>query len=201
MMTEELPTAGLPAEPEIQDHEIAQPPEDHASPAASGSEFHEDGEIRSEGEEIRDVDADVKDLIAAKQSGPLPPSVVFGESKVTTHLIKEYEAAGFFPAGIRRTPLDEQVPTPEEVFVFRDFFICGLRFPCDPIPPTILDAFSMKIHQLSPSSFLEVSKFIWIMKTFGCKFGADVFARLFELVIVPNVIKVDDGQYYEAHYT
>jgi hypothetical protein len=39
------------------------------------------------------------------------------------------------------------------------------------------------------------------MKTFGCNFGADVFARLFELVIVPDVIKVDDGQYYEAHYT
>jgi hypothetical protein len=31
------------------------------------------------------------------------------------------------------------------------------------------------------------------MKTFGCNFGADVFARLFEQVIVPDVIKVDDG--------
>jgi hypothetical protein len=73
--------------------------------------------------------------------------------------------------------LDEQVPTPEEdeVVVFHDFFTCGLRFPCDPIFPAILDVFSVKIHQLSPNSFLEVSKFIWIMKTFGCNFGADVF--------------------------
>jgi hypothetical protein len=39
------------------------------------------------------------------------------------------------------------------------------------------------------------------MKTFGCNFGADVFARLFELVIVPDIIKLKDGQYYEAHYT
>jgi hypothetical protein len=39
------------------------------------------------------------------------------------------------------------------------------------------------------------------MKTFGYNFGADVFARLFELVIFPDVIKVDDGQFYEAHYT
>jgi hypothetical protein len=99
--------------------------------------------------------------------------------------------------------LDVQVPTLEadKVVVFRDFFTCGLRFPCDPILPAILDAFSVKIHQLSPNSFLEVSKFIWIMKTFGCNFGADVFARLFELVIMPNVIKVNDGQLYEAHYT
>jgi hypothetical protein len=36
MMTEELAAAGLPAEPEIQDHEIAQPSEDHTSPAVSG---------------------------------------------------------------------------------------------------------------------------------------------------------------------
>jgi hypothetical protein len=59
----------------------------------------------------------------------------------------------------------------------------------------------VKIHQLSPNSFLEVYKFIWIMKTFSCNFGVDVFARFFELVIVPDIIKVDDGQFYEAHYT
>jgi hypothetical protein len=99
--------------------------------------------------------------------------------------------------------LDEQVPTPEadEVVVFCDFFTCGLRFPYDPLLPAILRKFSVKIHQLSPNSFLEVSKFFWIMNTFGCNFGDDVFARLFELVIVPDIIKLNDGQYYEAHYT
>jgi hypothetical protein len=39
------------------------------------------------------------------------------------------------------------------------------------------------------------------MKTFGCNLSVDAFARFFELVIVPDVIKVDDGQFYEAHYT
>jgi hypothetical protein len=63
-----------------------------------------------------------------------------------------------------------------------------------------LDAFSVKIHQLSPTSCLEVSKFIWIMKTFGCNLSADAFARFYELVIVPDVIKVDDGQFYEAQH-
>jgi hypothetical protein len=107
------------------------------------------------------VDADPKDFIAAKCSKSLSPSFVFRESKVTTDLIREYEAAGFFPAGDGRAFLDEQVPTPEadEVVVFHDFFTCGLRFPCDPLLPAILDKFSVKIHQLSPSSFLELSKF------------------------------------------
>jgi hypothetical protein len=63
-----------------------------------------------------------------------------------------------------------------------------------------LNAFSVKIHQLSPTSFLEVSKFIWIMKTFGRNLNVDAFARFFELVIVADVIKVDDGQYYEAQH-
>jgi hypothetical protein len=129
-------------------------------------------------------------------------SFVFGESKVTTNLIREYEAAGYFPASDGRAPLDEQVltPAPGKVVIFRDFLTCGLRFPCDPMLIAILDKFSVKIHQLSPNSFLELSKFFWIMKTFRCNFSADVFTRLFELVIEPGIIKLSDGQYYESHY-
>jgi hypothetical protein len=203
MTTEEFAAASLLAEPAVQNPEIAQPLEKHPSPTASESRSHEDGEVRTDDEDVGDVDADVKDLIRTRPMGPLPPSFVFGESKVTTNMIRDYEAAGFFPSGTGRAPLDEQTPTPEdgEVVVFHDFFTCGLRFPCDPVLPAILDAFSVKIHQLSPTSFLEVSKFIWIMKTFGCNRSVDAFTRFFELVIVPNVIKVDDGQFYEAHYT
>jgi hypothetical protein len=96
MTTEELAAAGLPAEPEVQNPETALLPEGHSSPATSGSRTHEDGEVRSEDEEVGDVDADVKDLIAVRLPGPLPPSFVFGESKVTTNMIRDYEAAGFF---------------------------------------------------------------------------------------------------------
>jgi hypothetical protein len=42
----------------------------------------------------------------------MPASFVFGEPKVTTNLIQEYEAAGYFSAGNGCAPLDEQVPTP-----------------------------------------------------------------------------------------
>jgi hypothetical protein len=38
------------------------------------------------------------------------------------------------------------------------------------------------------------------MKTFRCTFGADVFAWLFELVIEKDILKLGDGQYYEALY-
>jgi hypothetical protein len=80
MTTEELAAAGLPAEPVVQNPEITQPPEGHPSPAASESRSHEDGEVRSDDEDVGDVDADVKYLIRARPTGPLPPSFVFGES-------------------------------------------------------------------------------------------------------------------------
>jgi hypothetical protein len=202
MATEELVAAGLPVEPIVEGPENAPPPEDGGSPAASGSRSHEDGEVRTDEEDIEDVDAGVGDLVKTRPAGHLPSSLVFGESKVTADLIREYETAGFFPSGTGRAPLDEQIPVPEdgEVVVFRDFFTCGLRFPCDPILPAILDVFSVKIHQLSPTSFLEMSKFIWIMKTFGRALSVDAFARFFELVIVPDIIKVDDRQFYEAQH-
>jgi hypothetical protein len=38
------------------------------------------------------------------------------------------------------------------------------------------------------------------MKTFGCNLSVDAFARFYELVIVPDVIKVNDGQFYEAQH-
>jgi hypothetical protein len=103
MMTEELAAAGNPpVEQEVQEPEIAQFVEDNTSPIVIGSENREDGEIRSEGEDIGDVNADLRDL--ARRSKALHPSFVFRASKVTTNLIREYEAAGFFPTGSGRAP-------------------------------------------------------------------------------------------------
>jgi hypothetical protein len=79
MTIEELAAAGLPAEPEVQEPGIAQLPEDDTSPAASGSGNREDGEIRLEGEDIEDIDADLKDLVTAKRSKALPAALVFGD--------------------------------------------------------------------------------------------------------------------------
>jgi hypothetical protein len=113
MTTEELIAAGLPIDPIVEGAENAAPAEDVGS--LSGSRSHEDGEVRTDDDkDIGDVDADISDLVKAKTVGPLPPSLVFGESKVTANLIREYEAAGFFPSGTGRAPLDEQIPIPDD---------------------------------------------------------------------------------------
>jgi hypothetical protein len=69
------------------------------------------------------INADLKDLVSTKRSKALPVAFVFGESKVTTNLIREYEAARFFPASSGHAPLDKEVPSlkTDKIVVFRDF--------------------------------------------------------------------------------
>jgi hypothetical protein len=173
LTSEELVTAGVPPTREdIRDSENVQShTDDPAAGTTLDSGSREDREIRSENrsggeKDLSSVDADPSELVTVK-SKSYPPAFVFGESKVTTDLIKEYEKSRFFPIGDGCLPSGEQVPSLEanEVVVFRDFFTCGLRFPCDPILPSILEKFDVKIHQLTPNSFLELPKFFWIMKT------------------------------------
>jgi hypothetical protein len=66
MTTEELIAAGLPAEPEVQEPGASQPAEDKTSPTAGGSGNREDGEIRSEEEDMEDINADMKNLVSTK---------------------------------------------------------------------------------------------------------------------------------------
>jgi hypothetical protein len=202
MTSEELATTSVsPTGEEIHGPgNIQSRTEDPARSTARDSMNREEGEIGSESksggeEDLANVDADPSELITVKSAKSYLPAFVFGESKVTSDLIKEYETTRFSPVLDAHPPTDEQVPTLEanEVVVFRDFFTCGLRFPCDPILPSILEKFSVKIHQLAPNSFLEFSKFLWIMKTFKCTFGADIFTRLFKIVIEKDILKLDDG--------
>jgi hypothetical protein len=63
MTAEELAAAGLPAEPVVEGPENAPPPKEGGSPIASDSRSHEDGEVRKDEEDIRDVDDGVGDLV------------------------------------------------------------------------------------------------------------------------------------------
>jgi hypothetical protein len=156
MTSEELVAAGIPPEAEGTSAMATS----SATEATKATKTHEEGQIVSgEGEDISNVDASVDELVSPKDF--YPPTLVFGKFLVTQESIKEFEAAGFFPSGDGRAPTDEEIPAPEpnEIVVFKDFFTAGLRFPCDNHLPSLLDRFSVKMHQLTPNSFIELSKF------------------------------------------
>jgi hypothetical protein len=201
MTSEKLAAAGVPPT-----EENALPSTNNLAAEAIRDPYsREDGGIRSENrfggdEDLSNVEVDLNELVVAKATS-CPPAFVFSESKVTTKLIKEYEKAGFsLLVTYALLLVKRSAPEANEVVVFRDFFTYGLRFHCDPHLPSILEKFSMKMHQLTLNSFLELSKFFWIVKTSKCIAGADIFTRLFELVIEKDILKLDDGKYYEAHY-
>jgi hypothetical protein len=197
MTSEELAAAGIPPEAKGTSAMAT----DSAAEASKATDTCEDAEIESgKGEDISNVDANVDELVAPEDF--IPPTLVFGKSFVTPESIKEFDVVGFFPSGDGHAPGDEEIPAPkaDEIIIFKDFFTAGLRFPCDNHLPSLLDRFSVKMHQLTPNSFIELSKFFWIMRTFDYVISADVFARLFELHIQRKAIKLDDGKLYEAYY-
>ena len=130
-----------------------------AKEITEGASLSEEKDHLSGGEEdLSNVVADPSELM--KKDKPAP-TLRFGPSVMSAALIESYVERGYFPAGMCRLPQAEETPNPEdgECVVFRDFFVAGLRFPLDLVVPEILSRFKVKVHQLTPNAFIQLSKF------------------------------------------
>ena len=112
-----------------------------------------------------EVSASVSDLVVPEKHKTL----VLGPSVVSKNTIEFYVLKGYFKEGDCRPPEGEITPTPKEgdVVVFRDFFTAGLRLPMDPVFPSLLAPFNVKLHHLTPNAMVQLSKFLWAVRTFG----------------------------------
>jgi hypothetical protein len=95
MTSEELAVARVPPSGENDPPSASDP----VAETVRDSGSRKDGEImsgnKSSGDEdLSNVGVNFNELISSK--GSYPPTLVFGRSKVTTELIKEYEEAGTF---------------------------------------------------------------------------------------------------------
>ena len=89
-----------------------------------------------------------------------------------------------------RLPKGEIEPKPrdDEVVVFREFFYVGLRLVLE-----ILKRFGVKFHQLTLSSFMKLSVFVWACKSQGVKVDHDAFLRTHRVHNQPrNVVDEDE---------
>jgi hypothetical protein len=70
------------------------------------------------------------------------------------------EALGYFK-GSGRELGEEVIPEPadDEVVVFEEFFVAGLRIPPQPVLTDILLKFQVQLHQLTPNAFAQFSKY------------------------------------------
>ena len=71
-----------------------------------------------------------------------------------------------------RLPKGETDPKPrdDEVVVFREFFYVGLRLVLE-----ILKRFGVKFHQLTLSSFMKLSVFVWAARLRGSRWITTLF--------------------------
>ena len=74
--------------------------------------------------------------------------------------------------------------------VFRDLFTAGLRFPLDPVVMDIFRLFGAFLHQMTPTSILRLSLYMWLTKTCNLAPRAEGFARAFRIHSQPKKIIV-----------
>jgi hypothetical protein len=85
----------------------------------------------------------------------------FGSSTITIGKIKEMVEKGYFLEGEPRAPRAETVlePDNDEAIVYKDFFVASLRIPSHPSLADILLKFQAQLHQLTPNSIAQLSKY------------------------------------------
>ena len=76
--------------------------------------------------------------------------------------------------------------------VFRDFFLCGLRFPVARFLRQVLEAFDVQLHHLTPNGIVTLSKFCWACLSYGAEPNVGTFCEYYELQHQPK--RVGEGQ-------
>jgi hypothetical protein len=69
----------------------------------------------------------------------------------------------------------------DEVVVFEEFFMVGLRMPPHPAFTGILLKFRVQLHQLTPNAIVQLSKYFWAVLSFGEEPSRDGFTKHYEL--------------------
>lgn len=125
--------------------------------ASAAARRSEEEAPQQSSDNLSDVDANVLDLMSSGKCKTL----VFGPSLVSQKLIMFYMEKGFSREGECKPLKEEETPEmlEDEVVVFRDFFIAGLRFPLDPLLPKLLLMLNAKLHHLTPNAFNCQSSF------------------------------------------
>jgi len=104
----------------------------------------------------------------APKKSKAPPPTFFRLMKMTLPMLEDMEKRGVLSLGLGRVPPKTDIyakPREDQVVVFKDFFLGGLRFPLDPAVIDIFVRYGVYLHHMTPNSFSRVSLFMWLSKT------------------------------------
>ena len=132
----------------------------------------------------------------APKKSKASPTTFFGLTKMTLPMLEDMEKRGILSPGLGRVPLKTDVyakPREDEVVVFKDFFLGGLRFPLDPAVVDIFVRYSIFLHHMTPNSFARISLFMWLSKTCRIAPTPENFARVMRVHYQPKTISVRES--------
>jgi len=150
--------------------------------------------LAQELEEFAGLETSDDELCCTEEFPTMAGKTWFFGPTITEADLAEMQDEGYFRAGCAIPPsVGETIPKPPEGFavVFKDFFMCGLRFPCTSFLGQVLEAFRVQLHHLNPNGFLTLSKFCWVYESHGAKPDIDTFCTYYELQKQPKKVTVD----------
>ena len=137
-------------------------------------------------EDLWSIEASVADLITAEEAEDMAgPSRTwdFGPSLMTKDMIEDLRKLGVFGDTKVKPSQGEMIPKPQvaDAVVFKDFFLCGLRFPAACFLHQVLEAFEVQLHHLTPNGIVTLSKFYRAYLSYGAETNVGTFCEYYEL--------------------
>jgi hypothetical protein len=86
-------------------------------------------------------------------------------------------------------------PNDDEIVVYEDFFVAGLHMPLHPVPPDILLHFQVQLHQLTPNAIAQLSKYFWVVGSFGGVPSGSLFVKLYKLHYQSKTVETPEGEW------
>jgi hypothetical protein len=117
------------------------------------------------------------------------------DEKVKQTCPKEMVEKGYFSKGGARRQGTKTVSEPgdDEVMVYEDFFVAGLRMLPHLVLSDILLHFQAQLHQLTPNVIAQLSKYFWVVGRFrGVPFESG-FVKWYELHYQPKIVETPEG--------
>lgn len=151
-------------------------------------------------EDLGDVTVDVGDLMPPEKTKlEIPKTFEFGKSSTTSEDLDRYSVLGWFARTMAKGDTYPE-PRPNEAIVFRDFFLLEFRVPTARFVGTQMERYETQLHHRTPNSLINISKFIWVFRTFGAELDVDCFAKYYELHNLRPERVTFDGEVKDAQY-
>jgi hypothetical protein len=142
------------------------------------------------------AEVEAKDVMDLREHAQ---SYDFGVSSVIVGHIRQLETLRYFVDGSAHEPGEETLlePNTDEVVVFEEFFVAGMRMPPHPALIEILLMFWVQPHQLTLNAIAQLSKYFLAVLSFSGELSSDGFVKRYELHYQLNKVAVDGFEKFE----